>query len=117
MVERFFNYLKIVKTDWRSRLNERNIESLLHIKVEGPDLKEFAEKMCANTVTLWWESEERCTTQGKHKNYKERKTKPKRKRFTNIYIDEFLGNISSTDNSSDDLDGERSDSNIDMLVD
>ena len=55
MVECFFNYLKIVKTDWRSRLNERNIESLLRIKVEGPDLKEFAKKMCANAVTLWWE--------------------------------------------------------------
>ena len=62
MVERFFNYLKIVKTDWRSRLNERNIESLLRIKVEGPDLKEFAEKMFANAVTLWWESKQRHTT-------------------------------------------------------
>ena len=51
----FFNYLKIVKADWRSRLNKRNIESLLRIKVEGPDLKEFAKKMCANAVTLWWE--------------------------------------------------------------
>ena len=29
-VERFFNYFKIVKTDWRSRLNERNI-SLLYV--------------------------------------------------------------------------------------
>ena len=47
---------------------------------------------------------------------KDRKTKPKRKRFTNTYIDEFLGDISSTDNGSDDSDGE-SDSNIDMLVD
>ena len=44
-----------------------------------------------------------------------RKTKQKRKRFTNAYIDEFLGNISST-NDSDDSDGERSDSKIDMLI-
>ena len=29
-VERFFNYFKIVKTDWRSRLNERNT-SLLYV--------------------------------------------------------------------------------------
>ena len=68
-------------------MNERNIESLLCIKIEGPDLKEFAEEMCANAVTLWWESKERCTTQGKCKNYKDPKTKPKRKRFTNTYID------------------------------
>ena len=36
-----FNYLKIVKTDWKGRLNEKNIESLLLITVKGPDLKEF----------------------------------------------------------------------------
>ena len=116
-VKRFFNYLKIVKTDWRSRLDEGNIESLLRIKVEGPDLTEFAEKMCANAVTLWWESKERRTTQGKRKNYKDRKTKLKRKRFTNTYIDECLGNISSMNNGSDDSHGQRSDSDIDMLLD
>ena len=77
MFERFFNYLKIVKTDWRSRLNERNIESLQRIKVEGPGLKEFAEKMGANPVTSCLESKEQHTTQGKHKNYKYRKTKQK----------------------------------------
>ena len=38
------------------------------------------------------------------------------KSFTNTYTDEFLGNISFTDNGSDHSDGERSDSNIDMLV-
>ena len=63
----FFNYLKIIKTDWGSRLNERNIESLPRIKVEVLHLKEFAEKMCANAVTLWWKSKERRTTQGKRK--------------------------------------------------
>ena len=73
--------------------------------------------MCANAVTLWWESKEQHTTQGKHKNYKDCKTKPKQKRFTNTYIKEFLGNITSKDNDSNDSDGERSDSNIDMLID
>ena len=45
------------------------------------------------------------------------KTKQKQKRFTNAYIDEFLGNIRSTGNSSNDSDGERSDDNIDVLID
>ena len=108
MVECFSNYLKIVQTDWRSRLNYRNIESVLRIKVEGLDLKELVEKIIANAVTLWWESKERCTTQRKHKNYKKK---------IHLNIDELLCNISSTDNSSDDSDGERSDSNIDILVD
>ena len=43
-VKHFLNYLNIVKTEFRSRLNERNIECLQRIKVEGLDLKEFAEK-------------------------------------------------------------------------
>ena len=117
MVEHFFNYLKIAKTDWRSRLNERNIESLLRIKAEGPGLKEFAEKMCANAVRLQWESKERHTIQRKRKNYKDHKTKQKRKRFTNTYTDKFLGIITSSEKGINDSDGERSDSNIDMLHD
>ena len=74
-VERFFNYLKIVKTEWRCRWNERNIEFLLHIIVEGLELKEFAEKMCANADTLLWDSKERRTTQRKCKNCNDGKTK------------------------------------------
>ena len=56
------------------------------------DLKELAEKICVNAVTLCWESKERSTTQGKSKNYEDRKTEQKRKRFTNTYIDDFLCN-------------------------
>ena len=84
-LERFFNYLKIVKTEWRCRWNERNIEFLLHIRVEGPELKQFAEEMCANADTLLWDLKERRTTQRKRKNYNDRKTKQKPKRFTNTY--------------------------------
>ena len=73
--------------------------------------------MCANAVRLWWESKEWHTIQGKRKNYKDLKTKQKWKRFTNTYTDEFLGNISSSGKGINDLDGERSDSNIDMLHD
>ena len=62
-VERFFNYLRIVKTEQRCRLNGRNIEFLLHIKVEGPELKEAADKMCTDADTLWWDSKEHHTTQ------------------------------------------------------
>ena len=58
IVEHFSNYLKIVKTEWRCRLDEWNIKFLLRIKVEGPKLKGFAKKMCANTDTLWWDSKE-----------------------------------------------------------
>ena len=112
-----FNYLENVKIDWRNSLNERNMESLLCIKVEGPDIQEPAEKIYSSTVKFWWGSKEQHTTQRKFKNDTDHKTKQKQKRFTNAYIDEFLGNIRSTGNSNNDSDGERSDDNIDVLID
>ena len=104
----FFNNLKIVKMRetlsffYASKLRALNYKS--------------SQRKCAKAGTLWWDSKERRTTQRKRKNYNDRKRKQKRKRFTNTYLDKFLGNISSTDNDSDDSDGE-SDSNIDMLID
>ena len=52
-----------------------------------------------------------------NENIKITSTVKKPRRFTNTYTDQFLGNISSTDNDSDDSDGERSDSNIYILTD
>ena len=75
-------------------MNKRNIWSHPCIKGEVPHLKELAEKMCANKVTLWRESKK-----------------------TMYYSRKIMGNIGSTDNDSNDLDGERSKSNIDILVD
>ena len=43
-VERFFNFMKIIKTDWRSRLGAKNLTSLIRIKVEGRNLDQFAQK-------------------------------------------------------------------------
>ena len=40
----------IIKTDWRSKLGETNLESLLRIKVEGPELSKFAETLCSKEV-------------------------------------------------------------------
>ena len=72
--------------------------------------------MCANADALWWDSKEHHTTQRKRKNYTDRKKK-KPKRFTNTFVDQYMDNISSADNDSDDLDWERSDNNIDILID
>ena len=44
-VEIFFNFMKIIKTDWRSQLGAKNLTSL-RIKVEGPNLDQFARKYC-----------------------------------------------------------------------
>jgi hypothetical protein len=113
-VERFFNYMKIVKTDWRSKLNESNLESLLRIKVQGPNLNDFAETLCPKAVHLWRGEKERRVNQGKRKKYKARKTKSKRRRFTNSYIDEFLG-LSSSDEGTDEENEEDDDIEFQVL--
>ena len=43
-VERFFNFMKIIKTDWRSWLGEKNLTSLIRFKVEGPNSDQFSQK-------------------------------------------------------------------------
>ena len=39
IVEKFFNFVKVVKIDWRSKLSEENIEALLRVKVEAPGIE------------------------------------------------------------------------------
>ena len=55
----FFNYFKIIQTDWRKKLGEITLESLFRIKVEGPALSKFAEIFCSRAVTLGWNDKER----------------------------------------------------------
>ena len=81
----------IIKTDWRSKLGETNLESLLRIKVEGPELSKFAETLCSKEGTLWWNDKERYINQGKRERVKNVQPKQNINRFTNTYTDEFLG--------------------------
>ena len=77
-IERFFSQMRVVKTDWRNKLNEKNLSSLLYIKTEGPTLQDFHDNFCASAVNLWFNDKERRLNQGKRKKYKKRKdAKPK----------------------------------------
>ena len=58
-VERFFNFMKIIKTEWRSRLGAKKLTSLIKIKVEGPNLDQFAQKYCSKSVVYWREEKQR----------------------------------------------------------
>ena len=40
MVNRFFSFVKVVKSDWHHKLSEENIEALLRIKI-GSKIEEF----------------------------------------------------------------------------
>ena len=58
-LERFFSYMRVVKTDWRNRLNEENLTHLLRIKVAGPPLREFHDTYCDLAVSSWYNDKHR----------------------------------------------------------
>ena len=35
----FFSFMKVVKSVWCCKLSKENIEALLHLKVEGPEIE------------------------------------------------------------------------------
>ena len=39
-MERFLSFMKVVKSEWCSKLSEENINALLHTKV-GPEIEQF----------------------------------------------------------------------------
>ena len=83
--ESLISYLRVVKTDWRNRLNERNLIDLMRIKVTGPTLPVFREcfgKLAVNN------DKARRTTQRKRKQYAARGNASKRTRETES--EEFL---------------------------
>lgn len=47
--------MKVIKTDWRNRLNNANLESLIRIKVEVPQLNEIVLNNCLQYIILWWD--------------------------------------------------------------
>ena len=97
-VERFFNYMKIVKTDWRSSLSAKSLEHLLRIRVEGPDLATFAANFCTDAVSMCWSDRQRRLVQGKRVYTKRKAQGTKRQRFSNEFIKDFLANESDSEN-------------------
>ena len=49
-VERTFSQLKLIKTRVRNRMNEKTLDCLLRIAIEGPPISEFP---VTETVKLW----------------------------------------------------------------
>ena len=82
--------MKVVKNDWHRKPSEENIEELLHIKVEGPEIEEFIKEHSSDAVVFWWDAKERKKGgNGKRKKCKECSRKTKQLRFTNEFINTF----------------------------
>ena len=66
--------MKIIKTDWRSRLGAKSLtSSLILIKVEDPNLDRFAQKYCSKSVVYLWGEKQRRINLGK-RSYAKRHT-------------------------------------------
>ena len=53
ILEKFFSFMKVLKCDWRSKLSEENIETLLHIKVKAPKIEEFIKEDASDAAAFW----------------------------------------------------------------
>ena len=66
-VERLFSQMKVVKTDWRNRLNEKKLEDWLGIKISKVSLSEFSQGYADATLTVWASQKQRRLSKGKRK--------------------------------------------------
>ena len=51
-VERTFSQLKLIKSRTRNRMNEKTLDSLLRIAIEGPEIYEFSYNTACSTLGL-----------------------------------------------------------------
>ena len=58
-LEMFFSQMRVVKTNWRNRLNEENLTHLLTVKVDGPTIEKFHANYTGKVVTLWYNDRNR----------------------------------------------------------
>ena len=58
IVEQFFNFRKVKKSDWCSKLKKENMETLLCIKLEGPAIKQFIKEHSSDAAAYQCEAKE-----------------------------------------------------------
>lgn len=104
--ESFISYLRVVKTDWRNRLNESNLSDLLRIKVTGPTVTVFHDKFSELAIQLWSDAKRRRPNQRKRKQYLPRNGGKKRTRAMerSNFLEEWLADIGYDTESGSDSD-------------
>lgn len=106
--ESFISYLRVIKTDWRNKLNESNLTDLMRIKVTGPTVPGFNKRFCGLAVDLWNSEKVRRTNQGQRRKYAERRgtgTKTRemeRKEFLKAWLKDAGADYEEEGGTSDD---------------
>ena len=65
--ERLFSQMKVIKTDWRNCLRERNLEDLLRIKISNVALREFSKGYADASLSVRANKKQRLLSKGKRK--------------------------------------------------
>ena len=108
-LERFFNHLKIVKTDQRTALSSSSLNSVLRVKLRQIPIKTFHDEYTDKIVSHWYNDKDRRIHQRKRKNYKKRVSSVTSRQEFDV-VDFTLDDQSSDDDhdelfsSDDDLD-------------
>lgn len=102
MLERFFSYLRVVKTDWRNKLSEGNLTDLMRIKVAGPTLDDFEDKgYCSTAVHLWYNAKQRRPNQKKRNKKRHSKIQAKKAEYS-ANLDSFVMDKDGEEDEDDD---------------
>ena len=71
-LKRMFSRMNQVKTDFSKQLGKKRLETLLRIREEGPEIKDFD---CDCYITMWYQDKLRWVSAAKPHNYpKKRKS-------------------------------------------
>ena len=73
-LERFFSHLKVVKTQLRSKLLAKSLNSIMRIRMKGFSLEEFNQDYASKCADFWYNSKACCLNKCKWKKYTEPKS-------------------------------------------
>ena len=97
-LERFFNQLKIVKTDQRTTLSDKSLNSILRIKLWGNSVTEFNNMYSDGVLMHWHNQKSGRIHQKRRKEYRKRKSA--KESHASFDVRKFTSGV--TDSSSSD---------------
>ena len=99
-LERFFSHFKFIKTEIRSRLSNKSLNSVMRIKMNNLSIVDFNTKYSSQCIDYWYNIKERRLGQTKRKKYAPRDS-TKRKRST-FNVNDLTSKSDSLDTSDED---------------
>ena len=100
-LERFFSHLKVMKTQFRSKLSAESLNSIMRIRIKGLSLEEFNQDYACKCADFWYNSKACRLYQCKRKEYTKRKSnKRKRVQFDINELTSESGSYSSEEECS-----------------